>query len=72
MRGSARNAVIFTGLFTAAKRRWCIRMITVAERTFQPFETEYISRGFLHVCGVDEAGRGPLAGDVYAAAVILP
>lgn len=24
------------------------------------------------VCGVDEAGRGPLAGDVYAAAVILP
>ena len=22
-------------------------------------------------CGVDEAGRGPLAGDVYAAAVIL-
>lgn len=23
-------------------------------------------------CGVDEAGRGPLAGDVYAAAVILP
>lgn len=26
----------------------------------------------LSVCGVDEAGRGPLAGDVYAAAVILP
>lgn len=25
-----------------------------------------------HVCGVDEAGRGPLAGSVYAAAVILP
>ena len=24
------------------------------------------------VCGVDEAGRGPLAGPVYAAAVILP
>ena len=24
------------------------------------------------ICGVDEAGRGPLAGDVYAAAVILP
>lgn len=29
-------------------------------------------RGFAAVCGVDEAGRGPLAGDVYAAAVILP
>lgn len=29
-------------------------------------------RGFSAVCGIDEAGRGPLAGDVYAAAVILP
>lgn len=29
-------------------------------------------KGFSAVCGVDEAGRGPLAGDVYAAAVILP
>ena len=39
---------------------------------FEPFETQYITRGFARVCGVDEAGRGPLAGDVYAAAVILP
>lgn len=29
-------------------------------------------RGYNAVCGVDEAGRGPLAGPVYAAAVILP
>lgn len=28
--------------------------------------------GFSLICGVDEAGRGPLAGDVFAAAVILP
>lgn len=28
--------------------------------------------GFLNICGVDEAGRGPLAGPVCAAAVILP
>ncbi|MDF2568210.1 MAG: ribonuclease, partial [Oscillospiraceae bacterium] len=28
--------------------------------------------GIKLLCGVDEAGRGPLAGDVYAAAVILP
>ena len=28
--------------------------------------------GFAVVCGVDEAGRGPLAGPVFAAAVILP
>jgi ribonuclease HII len=30
------------------------------------------SFGTLPLCGVDEAGRGPLAGDVFAAAVILP
>jgi len=29
-------------------------------------------RGFNSICGVDEAGRGPLAGPVVAAAVILP
>ena len=28
--------------------------------------------GYTCICGVDEAGRGPLAGPVYAAAVILP
>ncbi|MCL2494148.1 MAG: ribonuclease HII [Oscillospiraceae bacterium] len=37
---------------------------------FEPLELQYIDHG--PVCGVDEAGRGPLAGDVYAAAVILP
>ena len=36
------------------------------------FENEAKSRGFNIICGVDEAGRGPLAGPVYAAAVILP
>ena len=35
-------------------------------------ENECFSRGCRLVCGVDEAGRGPLAGDVFAAAVILP
>lgn len=35
-------------------------------------ENECFNRGFRLVCGVDEAGRGPLAGDVFAAAVILP
>ena len=29
-------------------------------------------RGITPVCGIDEAGRGPLAGPVCAAAVILP
>ena len=35
-------------------------------------ENEIYAEGFNLVCGVDEAGRGPLAGPVYAAAVILP
>ncbi|MBR5922673.1 MAG: ribonuclease HII [Clostridia bacterium] len=36
------------------------------------YETEASRKGFKFVCGVDEAGRGPLAGPVCAAAVILP
>lgn len=36
------------------------------------FENEAYADGYKIVCGVDEAGRGPLAGPVYAAAVILP
>lgn len=35
-------------------------------------EQGYYDRGIKLVCGVDEAGRGPLAGPVCAAAVILP
>ncbi len=36
------------------------------------YENEAYNKGFQFVCGVDEAGRGPLAGPVCAAAVILP
>lgn len=36
------------------------------------FEKEYYSKGFRYIAGIDEAGRGPLAGPVVAAAVILP
>ncbi len=36
------------------------------------FEHQAQEQGFNVVCGVDEAGRGPLAGPVCAAAVILP
>ncbi|HEV8036537.1 ribonuclease HII [Yoonia sp.] len=35
------------------------------------FEQAAEARGFLHIAGVDEVGRGPLAGPVVAAAVIL-
>lgn len=36
------------------------------------YEQKASAAGFQSVCGVDEAGRGPLAGPVVAAAVILP
>lgn len=36
------------------------------------FEKEFLEKGFNNIAGVDEAGRGPLAGPVCAAAVILP
>jgi ribonuclease HII len=36
------------------------------------YEREFWSRGRFRVCGVDEVGRGPLAGPVVACAVVLP
>jgi len=36
------------------------------------FEHKYAGEGYRFICGVDEAGRGPLAGPVCAAAVMLP
>ena len=42
------------------------------ELTMWEIEDENAVAGFGIICGVDEAGRGPLAGPVYASAVILP
>ncbi len=39
--------------------------------TFE-FEKKYRAEGYSAICGIDEAGRGPLSGNVVAAAVILP
>lgn len=36
------------------------------------YENNYYNKGLEYIAGVDEAGRGPLAGPVVAAAVILP
>ena len=36
------------------------------------YERELCKRGYEFICGVDESGRGPLAGPLFVAAVILP
>ena len=36
------------------------------------YENASHEEGYQTVCGIDEAGRGPLAGPVFAASVILP
>lgn len=36
------------------------------------YEKELLSKGFKYICGVDEVGRGPLAGPVVCGAVIMP
>ncbi len=44
----------------------------MSECTMWEIENSFFSQGYNIICGVDEAGRGPLAGPVCAAAVILP
>ncbi len=59
---AARAARYLDGLETERKR---------TESMLQ-FEKEYGAKGYARICGIDEAGRGPLAGPVVAGAVILP
>ena len=44
----------------------------MSEVNMWEIENAHFERGIRIICGVDEAGRGPLAGPVCAAAVILP
>lgn len=44
----------------------------MSERNLWAIEDGFFAQGVRLICGVDEAGRGPLAGPVCAAAVILP
>lgn len=44
----------------------------MSEKNMWAIEEELYAEGLISICGVDEAGRGPLAGPVCAAAVILP
>lgn len=44
----------------------------MSENNMWQIEEELFAQGIVSICGIDEAGRGPLAGPVCAAAVILP
>ena len=44
----------------------------MSDMTMWEIEHSFFDKGYNIICGVDEAGRGPLAGPVCAAAVILP
>lgn len=44
----------------------------MSDKTMWEIEDGFYEKGMKLICGVDEAGRGPLAGPVCAAAVILP
>ncbi len=44
----------------------------MSEINMWEIENSHFEKGIVTICGVDEAGRGPLAGPVCAAAVILP
>lgn len=44
----------------------------MSQQNMWEIEQTHFDRGVKIICGVDEAGRGPLAGPVCAAAVILP
>ncbi len=60
-------------LVQSVRRKWekeAKLLVKLKEMT--QYETDLFQQGYKYIAGVDEVGRGPLAGPVVAAAVILP
>ena len=66
-RGAIARLYTAMSVATAKRSYW-----SIADMDLWTYEREQWNSGFTALCGVDEAGAGPLAGPVYAAAVILP
>ena len=60
--------------FVARENKYLEQQAKLYQRAEQMLEIEkhYLNQGLKYIAGVDEAGRGPLAGPVVAASVILP
>lgn len=79
------SLALFVKKYSNDKRSGVCRLVSKAEGLISKYEKEvqrtgrmyvfedkYHSEGRKYICGIDEVGRGPLAGPVVACAVILP
>ena len=64
------RAGVRAALEQGKKRLAAYEKEVVRSESLKKYEREYAS--YAHICGIDEVGRGPLAGPVVAGAVILP
>ncbi len=75
----------FVGEFSGDERGGVISVVGSAKKKMEAydketertekmysFEKKYAEQGYKYICGIDEVGRGPLAGPVVTCAVILP
>lgn len=59
-------------IYQVEKKKEEDRLLKAQYKKMQTYEMNLVSKGYQHIAGIDEVGRGPLAGPVVAASVILP